>query len=571
MKSIGTLLIPVIFGLAAGSSAVQSSKPNILFIAVDDLRPELGCYGEEKIKSPNIDRLAERGTLFEEAYCQVPVCGASRASLLTGLYPTESRFVTYYTTAQADAAGIPDIPTWFKTHGYTTISNGKIYHDRNDNTDSWDDLFRGKDFKVYHKPENIALPESEQPPFEDADVGDMDYACGPVLEKTLNDLRRAKEAGTPFFIAAGFTKPHLPFNAPKKYWDLYDHDKIQLADNPFVPEGAPQEAIHNWGELRTMYGGIPQEGPVSDELARTLIHGYYACVSYTDAMVGKLLEELDRLELRDNTVIVLWGDHGWQLGEHSLWCKHALFKTSLNAPLIISAPGCKPGQRSGSMGEFVDIYPTLCELAGIELPSHLQGESLTPLLHNPSVSLKDAVFSRYHSGDAVVMGRYLYAEWTGGARMLYDHSRDPNENVNVVNNPEYSDVVKKIERRLQGHRAELLEREPAIRAAAGIKASENSPPSWKKRTAKLKEAVVDQPYFAYINWLASDADEDRLTYAMVSGPEWLSLVNAEYGRLEGTPSAGDLGGNAFIMSVSDGINPPVQVRIEVDVMSSPNS
>jgi arylsulfatase A-like enzyme len=316
-----------------------AARPNILFISIDDLRPELGCYGNEMIRSPHIDRLAESGTVFEEAYCQVPVCGASRASLMTGLYPTAERFVTYYTTAEADAPGIPDLPTWLKRHGYTTISNGKIYHDRNDSTASWDDVSRGKDFKIYHKPENIALPDSEKPPFEDADVGDMDYAGGDVLKKTLNDLQRAKAAGTPFFIAAGFTKPHLPFNAPKKYWDLYDRDKLKLADNPFAPEGAPQESIHQWNELRNMYGGVPKEGPVSEELARTLIHGYYACVSYSDAMVGQILAELDRLEMRENTVIILWGDHGWQLGEHSLWCKHALFKTSLNAPLIISAPG----------------------------------------------------------------------------------------------------------------------------------------------------------------------------------------------------------------------------------------
>ena len=232
MKLLGLGIMLV----CAGSHA--AGRPNILFISIDDLRPELGCYGNERIKSPHIDRLAESGTVFEEAYCQVPVCGASRASLMTGLYPTGERFVTYYTTAEADAPGIPDLPTWLKQHGYTTISNGKIYHDRNDSTASWDDLFRGKDFKIYHKPENIALPDSEKPPFEDADVGDKDYAGGDVLEKTLNDLRRAKEAGTPFFIAAGFTKPHLPFNAPKKYWDLYDRDKLKLADNPFAPEGA---------------------------------------------------------------------------------------------------------------------------------------------------------------------------------------------------------------------------------------------------------------------------------------------------------------------------------------------
>ena len=257
MKKIPLILIGA-FTLSALVTAAE--RPNILFISVDDLRPELGCYGNTAIQSPNIDRLAESGIVFEEAYCQVPVCGATRASLMTGLYPTENRFVTYYTTAQIDAAGIQDIPSWLKDFGYTTISNGKIYHDRNDNSASWDDVFRSKDFKIYHNPENIALPDSEQPAYEAADVGDLDYAGGPVMQKTIEDLRRAKEMGTPFFIAAGFTKPHLPFNAPKKYWDLYDRETLELADNPLPPAGAPKEAIHQWGELRNMYGGVPGAG-----------------------------------------------------------------------------------------------------------------------------------------------------------------------------------------------------------------------------------------------------------------------------------------------------------------------
>ena len=194
MKIIPTILFGA-FTLSALSTAAE--RPNILFISVDDLRPELGCYGNTAIQSPNIDRLAESGIVFEEAYCQVPVCGATRASLMTGLYPTENRFVTYYTTAQTDAAGIQDIPSWLKDFGYTTISNGKIYHDRNDNSASWDDVFRSKDFKIYHNPENIALPDSEQPAYESADVDDLDYAGGPVMQKTIEDLRRAKEEGHP--------------------------------------------------------------------------------------------------------------------------------------------------------------------------------------------------------------------------------------------------------------------------------------------------------------------------------------------------------------------------------------
>ena len=556
----------ILTGAILSATLCSASKhPNILFISIDDLRPELGCYGNATIQSPNIDRLADSGIVFEEAYCQVPVCGASRASLMTGIYPTENRFVTYYTTAEGDAAGIPDIPTWLKRFGYTTISNGKIYHDRKDNADSWDDLFRAKDFKIYHKPENIALPDSEKPAFEDADVSDLEYAGGPVMEKTIQDLRRAKEAGTPFFIAAGFTKPHLPFNAPKKYWDLYDRDTLELADNPFAPAGAPKEAIHNWGELRNMYGGIPEEGAVSEELARTLKHGYYACVSYTDAMVGELLDELERLDMRENTIVILWGDHGYQLGEHSLWCKHALFKTSLNAPLIISAPGYQAGQRTSTLVEFVDIYPTLCELSGVELPPHLQGKSLTSVMAEPTAPFKDAVFSRYHSGDAVKMERYHYAEWDSGAQMLYDHARDPNENTNVAGNPEYAEVVERMAARLQTHRDAVRAREPEIRAAAGV-TGDNVPPTWQERTFKQKGAVAGKAFKEYVNWRASDADGDKLVYKMVSGPAWIHLSNSEYGLFEGTPTEDDLGENAVIVSVSDSRNPPVQARMELDVL-----
>lgn len=556
-------IISLFGAVALGVLAPAAERPNILFISVDDLRPELGCYGRSMIQSPNIDRLAESGLVFEEAHCQVPVCGASRASLMTGLYPTANRFVTYYTTAQTDAAGIPDIPTWLREFGYTTISNGKIYHDRNDNSDSWDDIFRGKDFKVYHKPENIALPSNDQPAFEDADVGDLDYAGGPVMQKTIEDLRRAKEAGTPFFIAAGFTKPHLPFNAPKKYWDLYDRASLELADNPLPPEGAPREAIHQWGELRSMYGGVPKKGALSDDYARTLIHGYYACVSYTDAMIGELLEELDRLGMREKTIVILSGDHGWQLGEHSLWCKHALFKTSLNSPLIISAPGYQSGRRSKSLVEFVDIYPTLCELVGVELPPHLQGTSLVPILEDDSATVKDAAFSRYHSGEAVKMGRFHYAEWNNGAHMLYDHSRDPDENVNVAGEPEYAEVVEKMSKRLQQHREELSALESAIRAAAGL-LGENSPPKWRDRTFR-EEVLVGQAQQIYVNWRASDAEGDRLMYSKVSGPDWIVLANKEYGRFDGTASNNDLGENVVIVSVSDGFNPPVQARMELNV------
>jgi arylsulfatase A-like enzyme len=441
--------------LAASSLAQTASKPNVLFILVDDLRPQLGCYGHKQTLSPNIDRLAGEGMLFNRAYCQVPVCGASRASLLTGLYPKADRFIDYHAWAQKDSPGIPDLPSYFKTNGYTTISNGKIYHHAEDNTNSWREVHRPNDFRFYLLPENQGLAFTNQVAYEAADVPDNAYPDGALADKIIGDLRRAKQEGTPFFITAGFTKPHLPFNAPKKYWDMYDPAKINLASNPFAPANAPNESLHKWEELRNSYSGMPKQGSMPDDLARILIHGYYACVSYTDAQVGKLLAELDRLDLRKNTIVILLGDHGWQLGEHSLWCKHALYQTSVNAPLMVSAPGFKPGKPTDALVEFVDIYPSICELAGLPVPGHVQGKSFVPLMSDPSMNWKQAAFSRYHGGESVKTDRYRYTEWKTGAHMLYDHEKDPAENVNIADNPECKTVVEQMRKLLQEHRNSL--------------------------------------------------------------------------------------------------------------------
>jgi arylsulfatase A-like enzyme len=470
--------------------------------------------------------------------------------------------VTYYSKAQEDASGIPDIPAHLKSHGYTTISNGKIYHHADDNTNSWHEIHKPQDFRVYLKPENQGIAFTNQVAFEAADVPDNAYPGGALADKVIGDLRRAKQEGTPFFITAGFTKPHLPFNAPKKYWDLYDPAKLELADNPYKPEGAPSNAMHEWNELRNGYSGVPLDGPVSDELARTLIHGYYACVSYTDAMVGKLLDELERLDMRENTIVILMGDHGWQLGEHALWCKHALFNTSTYTPLMISAPGFKAGQRTEALVEFVDIYPSLCELAGVPLPEHLQGKSFVPLLKNPSKGWKDAVFSRYHGGESVTTERYSYSEWNDGNHMLYDHKKDPDENVNVAGLPEYAQLVEKLAGRLEKHREAVK----TLDLASGLRTTNNVPPVWKSLTFQQKEATAGQPYMNYINWRSSDADGDGLVYEKLSGPEWLSMSNEQYGRIEGTPSAGDVGVNVFEVSVSDGINEPVKATMKLNVL-----
>ncbi|MHC4115870.1 MAG: sulfatase-like hydrolase/transferase [Planctomycetota bacterium] len=453
-------------GIGAATLGIQTSlpaagrkRPNVLFIAVDDLRPQLGCYGHKQMISPNIDRLSSEGVTFLRSYCQVPVCGASRASLLTGTRPTPDRFLGYATWAEKDLPGALSVAEHFKNHGYHTISNGKIFHHRADCRNSWsEDAWHPKgNWRNYMLEENRKLnlqkPKMAGPSYECADVPDNAYFDGQVADKGISDLRRLKREDKPFFLALGFLKPHLPFNAPKKYWDMYKPREIDLADNPFRPKGAPDAALHNWGELRK-YHGIPQKGPLSEELSRKLVHGYYACVSYTDAQIGRVVAELDRLGLRENTVVVLWGDHGWNLGEHGLWCKHCNFETSLHSPLIVTAPGVAGGVRSNALTEYLDIYPSLCELCDLPRPGHLQGKSFVPLLKNPNLPWKEAVFSRYFKGDSVKTDRYRYTQWRGKdggvyARMLYDHKVDPAENVNIAELPQNKELVKKLSNMLR--------------------------------------------------------------------------------------------------------------------------
>lgn len=438
-------------------------QPNILFIAVDDLRPQLGCYGETLIQSPNIDQLAAEGTRFDRSYCNIPVCGASRASLMTGLMPTRNRFLTYFTKADEDAPGVTTLPKHFMNHGYQTISNGKIFHHDNDAADSWDEIWHpksaGASWRDYAITENIAMDttgDRRGPAFERAELDDVVYKDGKTAEKVIQDLARLKEGGKPFFLAAGFLKPHLPFNAPEKYWKIYD-GKVQLPSNNFTPENAPPESIHTFGELRA-YADIPAEGPVSDEMALNLIQGYNACVSYTDAQVGKILDALEELELEQSTIVILWGDHGWNLREHGLWCKHCNYETSLHTPMILRVPGTKQVPSTSEIVEYVDIYPTLCELAGLDLPEHLQGESFKELLFDPAAKSDGVAVCQWYKGITTIKEDHFYTEWIDDddkmfTRMLYNHSDDPDENVNVSENSKNQAVIEELSSEMRLHRA----------------------------------------------------------------------------------------------------------------------
>ena len=449
-----TLLLVIALTNISCSVKKKSSKPNVLFIAVDDLRPEIGAYGAKHVKSPNIDRLSTEGLTFTRAYCNVPVCGASRASLLTGIKPTKNRFVNYFTYAQKDAPGAVSLPQHFKNNGYYTVSNGKIFHNQDDILESWSEepwrpSPRNGNWRNFITERNLKIADSIDDgrawPYEWVEAHDSAYFDGLIAQKTIRDLKKLKELNTPFFLAAGFLKPHLPFNAPQKYWDLYPTESISLPENYYRPENAPDAAIHNFGELRNYYG-VPKEGPVSDEMARTLIQGYYACVSYTDAQIGKLLNTLDELELRENTIVILWGDHGWQLGEHTLWCKHSNFDVAMKVPMIISAPNFEGGLKTNALVEYIDIFPSLCELAGLELPVQLHGRSFVPLMDNPNQDFKDLIYARFINGESIKTDKYLYTEWYNKenefyGRMLYDHQTDPNENVNISEFPENEALV----------------------------------------------------------------------------------------------------------------------------------
>jgi choline-sulfatase len=453
----------------------ENRKPNVLFVPVDDLRPQLPCYGQAQMIAPNIEKLAASGTVFLRAYCQQAVCAPTRASLLTGLRPDSTGIYDLNTPVRSKLPDVLTLPEHFKKNGYHTARVGKVYHHSDDDKQGWTEMVAGGG-QQYTDPATIKDMDERKkkaeaqglkgiplynayrgPAIECADVPDKAYMDGAIANAAIAHLKKIKDR--PFFFATGFIKPHLPFCAPKKYWDLYDPAKIQLADNPLKPKNGPDIAMHTWGELRA-YLGIPREGPVSDDQARKLIHGYYACVSYMDAQLGRVLDTLDELGLRENTIVVLWGDHGWHLGDHGLWCKHSNFETAVHAPLMISAPGIKGGKKSQALTEFVDVYPSLCELAGLQRPEHLEGTSFVPLMQEPDRAWKKAAFSQYPRGQ--VMGyslrtdRYRYTEWTAKdgktivARELYDHQKDPAENVCLAEDPAYKETVSQLGELMKG-------------------------------------------------------------------------------------------------------------------------
>lgn len=439
------------------NDSTSISRPNILFILVDDLRPELNTYGATHIISPNIDQLAQEGIQFNNAYCNFPVCGASRASFLTGMRPTRNRFLHYNTYAEKEAPDAISLPGLLKKNGYYTISNGKVFHNIQDHASDWDELWRPDENELYFNyltEENLKMVASgtRGKAYERADVPDSIYFDGRIAKQTIANLKKLKNSNAPFFLAAGFYKPHLPFNAPSKYWKIYD-GKVQQPKNNYVPSNAPKISIHNNGELK-QYREIPKKKPISDSIAINLIQGYYACISYIDAQIGLVLQALKELEMDDNTIIVLMSDHGYNLQEHTLWNKHSNFMTSLRSPLLVKDPRIGIKGKSDALVEYVDIFPTITALAGIEKPSQLEGRSFKHLLENPNQDFKPYIIAKYNTGMTIKTPIDSYTEWIGKDysstnKMYYEHVNDWNENKNIVFNPEHKERIESLSKLLK--------------------------------------------------------------------------------------------------------------------------
>jgi len=525
MRNISTsIALLALAGWNMTQLSAQEKRMNVLFIAVDDLKPVLGCYGDKLVKTPNIDRLAARGTVFMQNYCQQAVCGPTRASLMTGMRPDYTRVWDLKTKMRDINPNILSLPQYLVSQGYSTQGIGKIYDPRcvDEELDkpSWSVPYYKKSDKYisrksgkpegqYQDPATKALyikytgegvarglkgkeltdfvGKYVKPSVECVDVDDNAYSDGSNALYAKEILANLAKEGKPFFFAVGFSKPHLPFVAPKKYWDLYKREEMPLAAYQQKAKNGPEIGYHTAGELLA-YSDIPPIASFSDqkvgmdlpvEKQKELIHGYYAATSYMDAQVGILLNALDSLGLSKNTIIVLWGDHGWHLGDHNLWCKHTNFEQATHAPLLISAPGVK-ASKTKSPSEFIDIFPTLCDLTGTKIPGHLDGKSLVPLMKNPNASVKEFSVSQYprpsnklenarlgwsdgeYMGYSIRTEKYRYTVWLKNsfrsykpyskelvvASELYDYSKDPNETINVVGEKAYAAVSKELNEKM---------------------------------------------------------------------------------------------------------------------------
>ena len=522
-------LLLVIWLVLEAQAATENKLKNVLFFAVDDLRPELGAYGSNIVKSPNLDALASRSIVFERAYCQIAVCSPSRASLLTGRRPDTNHVWNIAADEYwRDYTNATSIPQYFKENGYVSIGMGKIFHPgapsgNDDKVYSWS-------LPYYHSPLEAKVNRSgpawvSYEGYEDNQLPDGQIADNAI--STLQEIKKNRSAGdnTPFFLAVGFHKPHLPFRAPSKYYDLYPPaEQIEPPKNPDVPKDFPPIAramveIMGYEDIKNFYPNMTRcltdvqasfygkECRIPEDYSRVLRRAYYSCVSFTDTNVGKVVDELEKLGFSNDTIIVFWADHGWQLGEHNHWCKHTNFEDATHVPFMIQVPGVTDnGMRSSALVELIDIFPTITELAGLDVPpicsednnklTCVEGTSLTPLLKNPDQQWKKAAFSQYprpcygmqqipnepafdneHGenvmGYTIQVDQYRFTEWYRFNRTtatpnwtdiwgteLYDHTQPTvffnDENTNMADDPDKEDLVKELRKILQaGWRAAL--------------------------------------------------------------------------------------------------------------------
>jgi iduronate 2-sulfatase len=469
LAPLSSLLAALLPGLGSTLTSSVAAQPlNVLFIAADDLRNDLGCYGHPMVKTPNLDRLAARGLVFNKAYCQQAVCNPSRASIMTGKRLDALRVWDLPTHFRSTSPDVVTLPQHFKANGYFTQNIGKIFH-------NWIHEVQGDPVSwsvpaVMHfanHGSDKARVEGELPPSsamdpkcECRDVPDEAYFDGRVAKLAVEALEQRKAKAEPFFLAVGFWKPHSPFNAPKKYWDLYRREDVAMPTHPDWPQDAPRIAWHN---SREILGGGKTARHLSETNIREMRHGYLANISYMDAQIGKVIDTLDRLQLTDSTIIVFWSDHGYHLGEQSLFAKTSNFELDARVPLIIAAPRMKTaGQKTGSLAELMDLYPTLAELCALPKPAGTDGVSLAPILADAAASVREAALSQHprpayynnepakiptHMGYTIRSATHRYTEWrdwqTGetAARELYDHTLDPDETRNLAGQDDQQAVL----------------------------------------------------------------------------------------------------------------------------------
>lgn len=471
------LAICLLLGAASKPAVKKSRQPNVLFIFVDDLRPDLGCYGHKQVKSPHLDRLAAQGQVFRRHYVQVPTCGASRFSLLTGKLPQarldlSNNVIELRRKQNLIHPGPESFVEQLRRNGYYTVGMGKISHSPDGyiypylgekSTDkelpqSWDEMLLNPGkwgtgwnaFFAYADGSNRNTLQGQVKPYEAARVADESYPDALTAALAVQKMQELANRTQPFFLGVGFFKPHLPFNAPQKYWDLYAPEQIPLTPSPALPGQVHPASLHNSNEFNSYRLGDEKPSlahPVSAAYEQKLKQGYYAAISYVDAQIGKVLSELSRLGLADNTIVVVWGDHGWHLGDHRVWGKHTLREAALRSALIIKAPGVTPKQSvNDNIVSSIDIYPTLMELCGLQAPAGIQGKSLVPLMRHPRKIRPDQVaYSYFNNGISLRTNQYRLTQYFREAQPtieLYDHLQDEHENRNIA--PNHPDVVRRL-------------------------------------------------------------------------------------------------------------------------------